>query len=325
MPDQGSNKQCCGVSRQEISETNIKPDTVQHDTSTSKKRIEEEMTYIPGGEFLMGTTDPESFPEDGERPIHKVHVHPFLMDIHTVTNVEFAEFIQETGYKTESELYQWSFVFYHLLPVGSEQYVKQQVPQTSWWLVVEGADWRHPEGPDSNIEDRRDHPVIQVSWNDAMAYCKWVNKRLPTEAEREFAARGGLEQNIYPWGNELTPEGEHKCNIWQGDFPKHNTLEDGYFATAPAQSFPTNQYGLYNVSGNVWEWCSDWFAKNIHKRGGRDNPQGPDSGTDKVMKGGSYLCHYSYCNRYRVAARTGNTPDSSTGNIGFRCVKDIDR
>ncbi|MUV37279.1 Formylglycine-generating enzyme [Lentibacillus sp. JNUCC-1] len=271
----------------------------------------------------MGTTSKEGFPDDGEGPIHKVKVDPFYMDIHTVTNRQFQRFIEATGYVTEAEQFGWSFVFYLFVDEADLGNVRQRVPGVPWWLVVDGATWAHPEGPHSSVEWRWDHPVVHVSWNDAQAYCQWAGLRLPTEAEWEFAARGGLKQNKYAWGDELTPGGEHYCNIWQGDFPRHNTGEDGFVGTAPAKSFPENGYGLYNVAGNVWEWCSDWFATNIHKRGGRDNPQGPDSGETRVMRGGSYLCHHSYCNRYRVAARTSNTPDSSTGNMGFRCVRDV--
>ena len=271
----------------------------------------------------MGTNSKEGFPEDGEGPMRKVKVDPFYMDPYTVTNAQFAEFVKETGYQTEAEAYGWSFVFYSFLSPETAKKVKQTVPGTPWWCAVEGAYWKQPEGPDSGIDDRMDHPVVHVSWNDAIAYCKWAGKRLPTEAEWEFAARGGLEQKRYPWGDELTPDGEHRCNIWQGVFPKENTEEDGYAGTAPAKSFPPNEYGLYNVSGNVWEWCSDWFTRSIHRRGGRENPQGPETGTSKVMRGGSYLCHKSYCNRYRVAARSANTPESSTGNMGFRCAANV--
>jgi formylglycine-generating enzyme required for sulfatase activity len=166
--------------------------------------------------------------------------------------------------------------------------------------------------------------VTHVSWNDAQAYVEWAGKRLPTEAEWEFAARGGLEEKQFPWGDELTPDGEHRCNIWQGDFPEHNTGEDGFLATAPVDTYEPNGYGLYNVSGNVWEWCADWFSPDYHttEAYNHDNPTGPDSGHQRVTRGGSYLCHRSWCNRYRVAARSKNTPDSPTGNIGFRCIVD---
>jgi formylglycine-generating enzyme required for sulfatase activity len=168
-----------------------------------------------------------------------------------------------------------------------------------------------------------DHPVIHISYRDAVAYCEWAGKRLPTEAEFEFAARGGLVQQRYVWGNELTPNGEHMCNIWQGDFPKANSAEDGYVGTAPVFAYQPNGFGLHHMAGNVWEWVYDWWSPDFHVNGPRSNPIGPPHGERKVMRGGSYLCHDSYCNRYRVAARTSNTPDSSTGNLGFRCARDV--
>jgi formylglycine-generating enzyme required for sulfatase activity len=185
------------------------------------------------------------------------------------------------------------------------------------------AKWDRPEGPDSSIAARMEMPVTQVSWNDAAAYAAWAGKRLPTEAEWEFAARGGLEQQTYPWGSELTPEGKHLCNIWQGEFPLSDLGDDGYTAPSPVRAFPANGYGLYSVVGNAWEWCGDWFEPFWHLNSTRKNPVGPPQGTNKSMRGGSYLCHKSYCNRYRVAARTKNTPDSATTNITFRCVRDV--
>jgi formylglycine-generating enzyme required for sulfatase activity len=207
-----------------------------------------------------------------------------------------------------------------LVSENTKKSVDMVVQQTPWWFVVNGAYWQKPEGPDSSIENRLDHPVVHVSWNDAMAYCQWAGARLPTEAEWEYAALGGLVKKTYPWGNELKKKGEYQCNIWQGKFPEMNTAEDGYISTAPVNAFEPNQFGLYNVIGNVWEWCADWFTVN-HDLKAVKNPVGPLTGEAKVMKGGSYLCHESYCNRYRVAARTSNTPDSSSGNIGFRCVR----
>jgi len=320
MAEKNSNG-CCAAGRFDVRTSNATQQlkqTVQRNANL--KAPSHDVVYIPGGSFLMGTNYKNRFLADGEGPIHKVNVKPFYIDIHTVTNRQFQAFIKATGYVTEAEQFGWSFVFHKLVSTETLKNTQQRVEQTPWWLVVEGANWYHPEGPDSSLKDRMDHPVIHVSWNDAAAYCRWAGKRLPTEAEWEFASRGGLEQKMYPWGDELTPNSNHYCNIWQGTFPYENTAEDGYIATAPAKSFPVNGYGLYNVAGNVWEWCSDWFAANIHKRGGRDNPQGPETGVARVMRGGSYLCHHSYCNRYRVAARTSNTPDSSTGNMGFRCV-----
>ncbi|NEW04677.1 formylglycine-generating enzyme family protein [Paenibacillus sp. SYP-B3998] len=280
------------------------------------------MIYLPGGKFLMGTDDQEGFPSDGEGPVREVFVNPYYIDATTVTNEEFMKFVEDTGYQTEAEAFGWSYVFHLFVSDATALQVKNSAQQTPWWWVVYGADWLHPEGPDSGIQDRMDHPVIHVSWNDAVAYCQWAGKRLLTEAEWEFAARGGLVQKRYPWGDILKPDGRHMCNIWQGKFPEKNHASDGYVGTAPARSFELNGYGLYNVSGNVWEWCSDWFSPTYHHDGARDNPTGPPSGDNKVLRGGSYLCHASYCNRYRVAARSRNTADSSVGNIGFRCAAD---
>jgi formylglycine-generating enzyme required for sulfatase activity len=192
---------------------------------------------------------------------------------------------------------------------------------TPWWINVRGADWEHPAGPRSNWQEIPDHPVVQVSWNDAQAYCRWAGRRLPTEAEWEYAARGGLTGKRYAWGDELHgPAGEHLCNIWQGEFPRNNTEADGFLATAPVRTFQPNGFGLYEVAGNVWEWCSDWFLPKYYRNAPGDNPQGPTIGRGRVMRGGSFLCHDSYCNRYRVAARSSNTPDSASSNCGFRTV-----
>jgi formylglycine-generating enzyme required for sulfatase activity len=283
------------------------------------------MVRLDGGTFRMGTDSGVGFPEDGEGPARDVTVDAFYVDRFAVTNAQFAEFVQATGYTTDAERFGWSFVFEDFLDPDDRGRVFDDVPGAEWWVAVEGADWLHPEGPSSTVlEDRLDHPVTHVSWRDATAYAEWAGKRLPTEAEWEYAARGGLTGERYPWGDELTPDDEHRCNIWQGEFPEHNTGEDGYLATAPVDAFEPNGYGLYNNAGNVWEWCTDWFSPDYHTTDAydSDNPTGPADGTERVMRGGSYLCHRSWCNRYRVAARSKNTPDSSTGNMGFRCVVD---
>lgn len=283
------------------------------------------MVALPGGEFLMGTDDKEGFPSDGEGPVRRVQVKPFSMDATTVTNAQFADFVKATGYKTEAERLGWTYVFGQLVTGRARDAVMGTIAEAPWWLAVRGAYWAKPEGPDSHIRQRRKHPVVHVSWNDAVAYAAWAGKRLPTEAEWEFAARGGLVQAKYAWGDELTPNGEHRCNIWQGTFPITNTVEDGYRSTCPADAFPPNGYGLYNVAGNVWEWCADWFSPTYHVQFADvvpTDPTGPSEGSSRVLRGGSYLCHRSYCNRYRVAARSSNTPDSSTGNMGFRCAAD---
>jgi formylglycine-generating enzyme required for sulfatase activity len=278
------------------------------------------MVSLPGGTFLMGTDYPDAFPIDGEGPVRPVTLSPFRIDTFPVTNSDFAAFVDATGYRTESEKFAWSFVFWmHLPPDRLDQLVEDTVAAAPWWCKVPGADWAHPEGPGSHIADRPNHPVVHVSWNDAVAYAAWAGKSLPTEAQWEYAARGGLEQKIYPWGDELTPGGKHMCNIWQGEFPRVDTAEDGFAGACPVDAFPPNGFGLYSMTGNVWEWCADWFHTAFYTRP-QHNPTGQERGETKVMKGGSFLCHASYCNRYRVAARTSNTPDSAASNIGFRCV-----
>ncbi|MER5960497.1 formylglycine-generating enzyme family protein [Streptomyces sp. NPDC056121] len=279
---------------------------------------------LPGGEFLMGTDSEEGFAADGEGPMRAVRLSPFRIAPYAVTNTEFGSFVEATGHVTDAERFGWSYVFASFLPAALRG-ISARVPQTPWWCGVRGANWRAPEGPGSDVEGRGRHPVVHVSWRDAQAYCAWVGGRLPTEAEWEYASRGGLEQRRYPWGDELTPGGEHRCNIWQGHFPTKNTLDDGHRGTAPVDTYAPNGFGLYNTAGNVWEWCADWWTTD-HDR--PDTPAndltGPAEGTAKVIRGGSYLCHDSYCNRYRVAARTSNTPDSTTGHMGFRCAFDAD-
>ncbi|MCX4760411.1 formylglycine-generating enzyme family protein [Streptomyces sp. NBC_01275] len=274
------------------------------------------MVELPGGEFLMGAEDAEGFPADGEGPVRAVRVGPFRMDVHAVANARFAEFVADTGYVTDAERLGWSYVFAGFLP-GPLRRDSPRPERTPWWCAVSGATWQRPEGPGSSLAERDDHPVVHVSWHDAAAYAAWAGRRLPTEAEWEYAARGGLEQRRYPWGDELNPGGEYRCNIWRGTFPTKNTAADGYRGTAPVDAFAPNGFGLHNMSGNVWEWCADAWSVDA----GRADARSAGS-VEQVIRGGSYLCHASYCNRYRVAARSANTPDSSSGHTGFRCAQD---
>jgi formylglycine-generating enzyme len=317
-----SGSSCCTPTGRNV------PENVSNGTpfERANKGSTEAMSLIDGGTFQMGTEYVDGFISDGEGPIRDVHVDSFYMDKYSVTNKQFQTFVKETRYETEAEVFGWSFVFWLLIPPFKRKAIVgngETVMGLEWWYRVNGADWRHPVGPNSSTKKTPDHPAVHISYRDANAYAIWAGKRLPTEAEWECAARGGLSQKLYAWGNTLTPEGKHMCNIWQGNFPKENSAEDGYVGTAPVFAFEPNGYGLHNMAGNVWEWCFDWWSSSFHVDGPRENPHGPASGSRRVMRGGSYLCHHSYCNRYRVAARTSNTPDSSTGNLGFRCVRDV--
>ena len=282
-------------------------------TTTGTHRVAQ--AAVPGQTFAMGDAHGDGVRPDGEQPVHPVRLPAFAIDATTVTVADFRTFVQGTGYRTEAEAFGWSVVFHLAVADGSE--VVGRMAGTPWWLGVTGADWAHPGGPSSTADDH--HPVVHVSWNDARAYCAWAGRRLPTEAEWECAARGGLPSSRYPWGDEL-PAGDWACNIWQGTFPTVNTEADGWLTTAPARSFQPNGYGLYQPVGNVWEWCADWFHPSYYLSSPPVNPTGPPVGSRRVMRGGSYLCHDSYCHRYRVAARSSNTPESASSNVGFRCV-----
>jgi formylglycine-generating enzyme required for sulfatase activity len=276
-----------------------------------------EQVGVVAGIFLMGDANGDGNPGDGEWPVHEVSLSSFSIDATSVTNADFARFVEASGYRTEAEAFGYSAVF-HLDLEAEPSDVLGRPPETPWWLGVAGADWRHPQGRKSSIEGLDDHPVVHVSWNDAQAYCRWAGRRLPTEAEWECAARGGPAGKRYPWGDELMTDGVFNCNIWQGVFPTVNEGADGWRTTAPVRSFAQNGHGLWQMAGNVWEWCADWFDPIYYARSPRDNPPGPSSGMRRAMRGGSFLCHHSYCNRYRNAARSANTPDSSASNIGFR-------
>jgi formylglycine-generating enzyme required for sulfatase activity len=311
-----------------------------------------EMRWIPAGQFTMGTDDPNSMAN--ERPPHRVKLDGFWIDEHDVTNAQFRNFVQATRYVTTAERpIDWDELAKQLPPgtprpsdamlqPGSLVFTPPNHPvdlrrMANWWTWTHGADWRHPQGPQSNIDGKDNYPVVQVSWDDAAAYARWAGKRLPTEAEWEYAARGGLEAKRYPWGDEFRPGGKFMANVFTGQFPWKNTAEDGFAGTSPVKSFPPNGYGLYDMGGNVWNWCSDFYADDIHVRealtatapGGCCNPTGPEStfsahnptAIERVTKGGSFLCNPSYCESYRPSARRGTPPDTGMEHIGFRCAK----
>jgi formylglycine-generating enzyme len=305
------------------------------------------MVKIPGGDFLMGSADKEGRPD--EYPQHAVHVDGFYMDATEVTNAMFMQFVKTTGYKTTAERTPDWEELKKQLPAGTSKPADSLLVAASlvftppsqpiqlndvsqWWQWVKGADWKHPQGPGSSIKGKENLPVVHVSWDDAMAYAKWAGKRLPTEAEWEWAARAGLTNQPFTWGVEPVDKGQSKANIWQGRFPDHNTVTDGYARVSPVKSFAVNAYGLYDIAGNVWEWCSDWYRSDYYSQTGSKksiNPVGPAASYDpeeptvpkRVVRGGSFLCHASYCSSYRVSARMKTSPDTGLEHTGFRCVK----
>ena len=305
-------KTCC---------TPTRGDTVDLDhvpIAAGEARIVQEAVSIPGGTALVGTKTP-LIPDDGEGPSRRKKLRAFHMTATTITNATFARFVADTGYRTEAERFGWSFVFFSDVPKSIPQ--TQGVQGTEWWRLVDGANWRDLHGPDTAHLAEPDHPVVQVSWNDALAFATWCGGRLPSEVEWEHAARSNLGDVRFPWGDEEPDDRVvFPCNIWQGQFPHNNTGGDGWLNTAPAQSFTPNGYGLYNMVGNVWEWTAEPFRVKSLKKSVARKMEGMRG--FKLLKGGSFLCHRSYCYRYRIAARTGNSPDTATPHQGFRVVWD---
>lgn len=317
MEEAGSS--CCSPQRPDNVSTVIAPEFFPEAKLTKANFV-----TIPAGEFLMGTDQP-FYPTDGEGPSRSVWLDEFKISQYSVTNSEFAAFIEATGYQTEAEIYGWSYVFNGFIDeTTASKQVAGVAASAPWWLAIEGAYWFKPFGNSQTIEEFLNHPVVHVSHNDALEYCKWTGYQLPTEAQWEKASRGGLTGKIFPWGDDFLQNGEHQSNIWQGEFPHLNTEEDGFFGTAPVDSFTANSFGLYNTVGNVWEWTNDFWSARWHIPESvetRRNPAGPhkESG-NRVLKGGSFMCHDSYCYRYRNSARTFNSPNTSTSHIGFRCI-----
>lgn len=279
------------------------------------------LVSLSGGLFEMGTRR-STFARDHDSPRRHVRVSPFLISPYAVTNAEYRRFVTATGYRTVAELEDWSLVF-HLL-IERPQDWPRHPPGLPWWRRVDGANWAAPEGPGSSTAGREHHPVVHVTWSDAAAYCRWAGLRLAREAEWEFAARGGLARKKFPWGNEMMPGGLHRMNTWQGDFPHRNTCDDGHLGTAPVDAFAPNRYGLYNMTGNVWEWVADHFGPPpATTTVAPIDPQGPAHGVTRVQRGGSFLCHASYCDRYQVHSRTQADPESTTSNAGFRVAASV--
>lgn len=279
-----------------------------------------ELEQLTGGSFLMGTDDNHGFSEDYEGPATEVKVKPFKIGVTTVTNDDFAQFVKATGYKTTAEKYGTSFVF-HIFVDDSKKEQYEHVAGAPWWLLVPGADWQHPFGPDSSINDLMDHPVVHVSLEDALAFCDWSHTTLPTEAQWEYAARGGVKTE-YPWGTSLTENNEFHANTWQGDFPWKNSQDDGYVGTAPVKTYNPNNYDLYQMIGNVWEWSRNprYILLDDFNTNDYELKEAPQKG-EYAIRGGSFLCHCSYCNRYRLSARNGVDCLSTSSHLGFRCVK----
>jgi formylglycine-generating enzyme len=308
-------------------------DVPKLNASTPPGPAPEGMVWIPGGEFWMGSET--GF--DDEKPRHKVYVDGFWMDRTEVINAQFAKFVAATGYLTIAERKPDAKEFPNVPPEDlvpfSAVFVEPPPPvdlnnPLQWWKRVNGADWRHPAGPRSSITGKDNVPVVHIAWTDAAAYATWTGKRLPTEAEWEFAARGGLDRKRFTWGDELKPGGKWMANIWQGEFPTHNTAEDGYKGTAPVASYPPNGYGLHDMAGNVWEWCADWYQPDYYRLSPDRNPRGPEAGSPdpvdgkprRVRRGGSFYCSDQYCRRYLPSARDASPPDSGASHTGFRCV-----
>jgi sulfatase modifying factor 1 len=278
------------------------------------------LVRLPGGRFSTGT-EAAVLPQDGEAPSRPVHLRPFWVDPYAVSNEWFSRFVATTGYVTEAERYGWSLVFRGFVVEVTPEMLSSAAPD--WWCRVEGACWRAPEGPGSSWEDRPAHPVVHVSWNDAQAFAAWAGGRLPEEEEWEYAASGGVAGSRFPWGDAEPDDMQFQpCNIWQGSFPRHNSVADGFAGTAPVDSFAANGFGLFNLCGNVWEWCADPFRIRSMSREAKARNAQSLAERQRLLKGGSYLCHRSYCYRYRIAARTGVSADTSTGHSGFRLVFD---